>query len=75
MHQDLTMNQFKAIYLMEWSHRIWGRLVGAVFLLPAVYFWKKGYLAKAMKKRMFIYGGLLGLQVRKLAFNLLFVVL
>ena len=63
VHQELTMSQFKFIYLMEWSHRLWGRMVGGVFLLPAIYFWRKGWFAKAMKKRVFIYGGLLGLQV------------
>ena len=55
---------------MEWGHRIWGRLVGLVFAIPAVVFWKKGMIAKAMKKRIFIYGGLIALQVSRTGFIL-----
>lgn len=42
--REMTLNQFKFIFYMEWSHRMWGRLTGLVFFLPAAYFWKKGYL-------------------------------
>jgi len=62
LERDLDMNGFKFIYYMEWGHRNWGRLIGTVFLLPALYFAKKGYFAQAMKKRIVGYGGLLGLQ-------------
>jgi len=62
LERDLDMNGFKFIYYMEWAHRNWGRLIGAAFLLPALYFAKKGYFAQSMKKRIVGYGGLLGLQ-------------
>jgi len=38
-------------------------VVGLAFALPALYFWKKGYIAKAMRKRVLIYGALIGFQV------------
>lgn len=41
--REMTLSQFKFIFYMEWSHRMWGRLTGLVFFLPAAYFWKKGY--------------------------------
>ena len=63
LHHELTVSEFKAIYLMEWSHRLWGRLVGAAFILPAVYYWRKGWIAKAMKKRVVVFGCLLAAQV------------
>ena len=28
---------------MEYLHRMWGRLIGAVFIIPATYFWAKRY--------------------------------
>lgn len=47
---------------MEYAHRMWGRCIGAVFAIPAVYFWSRGYLSKVMKIRVFAYGTLIGLQ-------------
>lgn len=47
---------------MEYIHRMWGRGIGAVFVIPAVYFWKRGYLTNSTKKRVVILGALIGLQ-------------
>ena len=30
---------FKRIFWLEWSHRLWGRLIGIVFLLPLLWFY------------------------------------
>ena len=38
IHAGMTLAQFKTIYFWEWFHRLWGRLIGAVFLLPFLYF-------------------------------------
>ncbi|KAK1495385.1 cytochrome oxidase assembly protein [Colletotrichum costaricense] len=35
-HMDLA--EFKKIYFMEWSHRLWGRFIGMSFVLPTLYF-------------------------------------
>ena len=35
-HMDLS--EFKKIYFMEWTHRLWGRFIGLSFVLPTVYF-------------------------------------
>ena len=59
----MSLEEFKFIFYMEWAHRMWGRLVGVAFFLPAAFFWSKGWLTKAMKPRLFIYGLLLGGQV------------
>lgn len=34
----MTLEEFKKIYFMEWFHRVWGRVVGATFVLPTIYF-------------------------------------
>ncbi|MBX9771728.1 MAG: COX15/CtaA family protein, partial [Candidatus Obscuribacterales bacterium] len=36
---------------MEYGHRMWGRLIGAMFVIPAAIFWKKGYFNSALKKK------------------------
>lgn len=51
---------------MEYGHRMWGRLIGAMFVIPAAIFWKKGYFNSALKKRVLIFGTLIGCQVFKL---------
>ncbi|XP_011184604.1 cytochrome c oxidase assembly protein COX15 homolog [Zeugodacus cucurbitae] len=61
-NSSMTLEEFKFIYMMEYIHRMWGRGIGAVFLIPAVYFWKKGYFSISTKKRVMILGTLIGLQ-------------
>lgn len=58
----MTLSEFKRIWWMEYLHRQWGRCIGAVFALPAMYFWSKGYFSKAMKNRVLVFGTLIGLQ-------------
>ncbi|XP_037067881.1 cytochrome c oxidase assembly protein COX15 homolog [Pollicipes pollicipes] len=61
-NQEISMSDFKFIWLMEYGHRMWGRLIGATFALPAVYFWYKGYFTKAMRRRVPVFGSLILLQ-------------
>ncbi|XP_035208616.1 cytochrome c oxidase assembly protein COX15 homolog [Stegodyphus dumicola] len=56
---DMTLEEFKWIWYMEYGHRMWGRAVGATFLLPAIYFWKKKWFTKAIKSRVLIFGTLI----------------
>merc|ERR1719391_1211974 len=59
---DITMEDFKFIWYMEYIHRMWGRSIGAFFYLPAAAFWLSGMLTPAIKKRVLLAGGLLGFQ-------------
>ncbi|XP_053533709.1 cytochrome c oxidase assembly protein COX15 homolog isoform X2 [Ictalurus punctatus] len=52
MNHDMTLTEFKFIFYMEWGHRMWGRLVGLAYILPTMYFWKKGYFNRSMKARV-----------------------
>lgn len=55
---------FKAIYWFEFAHRVLGRAIGTVFLLPLLYFWRRGYLTPPLKRKLafaFVLGGLQGL--------------
>lgn len=60
--REMTLEEFKFIFYMEWGHRMWGRAVGLAFFIPAAYFWKKGYFNSGMKKRVGVFSVLLGFQ-------------
>eukprot|EP00929_Paragymnodinium_shiwhaense_P075854 TRINITY_DN38842_c0_g1_i1.p1 TRINITY_DN38842_c0_g1~~TRINITY_DN38842_c0_g1_i1.p1 ORF type:complete len:382 (-),score=48.54 TRINITY_DN38842_c0_g1_i1:233-1294(-) len=64
LNRDMTVDEFKSIWLMEWGHRTWGRLIGVAFAGPALYFAMRGRLPKTLLPRlsaMFALGGLQGL--------------
>ncbi|KAE9415710.1 hypothetical protein Angca_002814 [Angiostrongylus cantonensis] len=58
-NEEMTLAQFKFIWNMEYGHRMWGRAIGIVFLLPCVYFWARGYFPVTMKRRMLIVAALI----------------
>lgn len=54
---------FQRIFWLEWVHRLWGRLIGVVFLVPLVWFWVRGRLPRGLPLRLagfFVLGGLQG---------------
>lgn len=38
----MTLGEFKGIFWLEYLHRLWGRVIGVVFLFPFLYFWFRG---------------------------------
>ena len=38
MNSGMSVDQFKTIYLWEYVHRLWGRVIGIAFALPFLYF-------------------------------------
>ena len=61
-HQGMTLDAFKGIYWWEWTHRLLGRLIGAVFLLPFLFFLWIGAIARREVPRMVVLFALGGLQ-------------
>jgi cytochrome c oxidase assembly protein subunit 15 len=60
----MDLGGFKSIYWFEFSHRILGRSIGAVFLIPFLYFMFRRKLAASLVPRLgfaFVLGGLQGL--------------
>jgi cytochrome c oxidase assembly protein subunit 15 len=49
-----TLSEFKEIYFWEYLHRLIGRIIGLIFLLPCIVFWRKGYFTKRLKKQVII---------------------
>ncbi|HYD85917.1 MAG TPA: COX15/CtaA family protein [Vitreimonas sp.] len=43
-NSEMTLAEFKYIYWWEWGHRFLGKLLGAVFVLPALFFFFTGRL-------------------------------
>jgi cytochrome c oxidase assembly protein subunit 15 len=38
LNSGFTLSDFKFIFFWEWFHRLWGRLIGIVFLIPFIIF-------------------------------------
>jgi len=64
LNPDMDLAGYKKIFLLEYVHRVWGRLIGFIFLLPFLYFLLAGKVGRKLRPRliiMFILGGLQGL--------------
>jgi len=64
INRDMTLDGFKSIFWFEYSHRMLGRFIGLVFLLPFAYFWLRKKIKPGLTPRlliMFVLGGLQGL--------------
>jgi len=60
----MTVADFKTIFWLEYLHRLWGRLIGLVFLLPFLWFLARGQLGRRLAWRLgalFALGGAQGL--------------
>lgn len=63
INQHMELDDFKEIFFWEFLHRNWGRLMGIVFIVPFVWFWRKGLLKGWLMRRgwsILIGGGLVG---------------
>ncbi len=48
----MTLHEFKTIFWWEWTHRLMGRLIGAAFLLPFLWFLAKGWVGQGLRWRL-----------------------
>lgn len=62
IHNDFTMSDYKFIYFWEWFHRLIGRAIGIVFIIPFLYFLVKKKLNASTLKKCIILLGLGSLQ-------------
>jgi heme a synthase len=63
VNHAMTLAEFKTIFWWEYIHRLWGRLIGAAFLLPFLWFLFTKRIAGALAGRLtaiFALGGLQG---------------
>lgn len=62
-NRGMSMAEFKGIFWWEWGHRFLGRLLGALFLLPFIWFAVTGAIKRSEWPRfvmLFFLGGLQG---------------
>ena len=45
LNAGMSLSEFKTIFWWEWSHRLLGRVIGAAYLLPFLWFLWRGALA------------------------------
>lgn len=50
--RGMSLDDFKFIYWMEYTHRMWGRVLGLVFAVPAAYFVYRGWVNGALGRRL-----------------------
>jgi cytochrome c oxidase assembly protein subunit 15 len=62
VNPDMTLQNFKGIYWWEWSHRLLGRAIGFVFLLPLIGFLALRRIPRRLIWRCVLLFGLGGLQ-------------
>lgn len=62
LNPNMTLPEFKQIYWMEWTHRLWGRVIGVTFLLPTVYFIARRKVTVSMVWKLTGICGLIGFQ-------------
>ena len=63
LNNHFSIEEFKDIYFWEWIHRVIGRFIGLVFIIPFLYFLVKKRLSKSTIKKsviLLIMGGFQG---------------
>jgi cytochrome c oxidase assembly protein subunit 15 len=58
MNRGMSLAEFKTIFWWEWAHRLLGRLIGAAFLLPFLWFLARGWIEPGLRARFWAIFGL-----------------
>lgn len=62
VNEGFGLAGFKSIFWLEWTHRLWGRLTGFVFIVPLIWFAVRGRISARLGARLFLLFLLGGLQ-------------
>jgi heme a synthase len=62
LNNGMSLSAFKNIYWWEWTHRLIGRTIGMVFLLPFLWFLWRGWIGRGLRNRLWLIFGLGALQ-------------
>ena len=54
VNKNMTLNEFKYIFLWEWFHRFFARCIGIVFILPLIFFIVQKRLSRSLLINFFI---------------------
>jgi cytochrome c oxidase assembly protein subunit 15 len=62
LNRGMSLDAFKTIYWWEWTHRLIGRTIGLVFLLPLLWFLWRGWIGPRLRPQLWLIFGLGALQ-------------
>jgi len=62
LNPDMNLEGFKTIFYWEWTHRLLARIIGAAFVLPLLWFWRKGRLTGPIGRPVLVATALLALE-------------
>ncbi|NWF38746.1 heme A synthase [Mariprofundus sp. NF] len=62
LNPNMDLEGYKGIFMLEYIHRVWGRLIGIFFLLPFLYFLIAGKISKPLRPQLVIMFALGGMQ-------------
>ena len=62
INSDFTLSEFKSIYWWEYGHRLLGRVIGIIFIVPFIFFWARGYFSKSLTYKLLVLFALGALQ-------------
>jgi len=62
INYGMKLEEFKEIFLVEYSHRLLGRIIGLIFFLPFIYFSFKGFFSRQEIKYFSAIGCLIVMQ-------------
>ena len=63
VNEGMSLSEFKGIFFWEYFHRLWGRMMGIVFIVPFLLFYFQGKLKGALLRRtllILVGGGAIG---------------
>lgn len=61
---NFSLSEFKSIFYWEYGHRMFGRLIGVVFIIPFLWFWLRKRISKNLMPKLIVLllmGGFQGL--------------
>ena len=64
INRDMSLSEFKGIFVFEYAHRLLGRFIGVAFLIPFLFFYFRKRIRPELIPKliiMFVLGGLQGL--------------
>jgi heme a synthase len=53
VNRGMSLPEFKTIFWWEWGHRLLGRVIGAAFLIPFLFFLWRGYIGRELRGPLF----------------------
>src|SRR4051794_25049091 len=62
LNAGMNLSEFKTIFWWEWGHRLLGRVIGAAYLLPFLFFIWRGAVSGELRRRLWLIFGLGALQ-------------